>query len=385
MLLRLIATLCLVLAFLGCHPTDSNETANISLPTTVSPNALPLFKQQFPRLSDLLQNDTITQKVVSQYAYRVLQQNDTSDTSLEQLIDQRAIIIVLLHSKVLDPFFSKNDAYYNSESGTALETELNRMGIKTFAAEGIYIGLAPATLLEANFRKYASQPLYLYQQFITASGNSMGGEYPYSNLQAQRAMINIGEQLTHQYPQHQYTKKIQSEFNTALRVLTDVHTVQSSTSGVMYIVSDLLFQPYPTATSDEQYAAFIKEYPDSKYSSLIKNIYEHPSEIRLNDDEVPQPIYLVIIDSGSPSMEYADCQTLDPKRKDFLDKGIDIPHLFPIKKSNNDMECVLCYRFFADPNKAQKARETIKKRLNSREIQVRKAVFSTETQTWVLE
>ncbi|HNI45471.1 MAG TPA: hypothetical protein PK230_12295 [Chitinophagales bacterium] len=170
-----------------------------------------------------------------------------------------------------------------------------------------------------------------------------------------------------------------------MRVLTDVHTVQSSTSGVMYIVSDLLFQPYPTATSDEQYAAFIKEYPDSKYSSLIKNIYEHPSEIRLNDDEVPQPIYLVIIDSGSPSMEYADCQTLDPKRKDFLDKGIDIPHLFPIKKSNNDMECVLCYRFFADPNKAQKARETIKKRLNSREIQVRKAVFSTETQTWVLE
>lgn len=385
MLLRLIATLCLVLAFLGCHPTDSNDPTNISFPTTTPPNELPLFKQQFPRLSDLLQNDTTTQKVISQYAYRVLQQNDTSDTSLEQLLDQRAIVIVLLHSKVLDPFLSKNDTYYNSESGEALETELNRMGIKTFAAEGIYIGLAPSALLEANFRKYASQPLYLYQQFITASGNSMGGEYAYSNLQAQRAMINIGEQLIRQYPQHQYTQKIHSEFNAALRVLTDVHTVQSATSGLMYIVSDLLFQPYPTATSDEQYAAFIKEYPNSKYSALIKNIYEHPSEIQLSNDEIPEPIYLVIIDTDSPSTEYADCQILDHKRSDFLDKGIDIPHLFPIKKSNNDTECVLCYRFFANPNKAQKARETIKKRLNRLDIQVQKAVFNTETQTWLLE
>ena len=333
-----------------------------------------LFAEQLPILSQLLQGNAL-HNTIAVYANKVLRGKVSSQKDLETLLDSRSKMITLLHDKVLNPFFSKADTedFYNSERGASLEKELNRIGIQSVSAEGIYIGLAPSTMLEKEFKQLSDEPFKLYNEFLSQRGSSMGGEYPYSNLENQMQLVWIGEQLIGKYPNNPYTARIRSDFRFALGTLTDFHEVSTPAQGVYYIVSDLLTEPYPTMTSVEQLNNFVEKYP------------QNTSDIKLNEDAYPQPIYLVVAKwlAADSSDENADCENAEQLRNNYLDKAMPIPHLLRLNRQGQT-QCALCYRFYSSAQKATTALSILKK-IEPAAEGIFKATYNANTNTWTAE
>ena len=366
-----------------------SSTPNITTQTDtlqINSEDINLFTEQLPILSQLLQGNAL-HNTIAVYANKVLRGKVSSQKDLETLLDSRSKMITLLHDKVLNPFFSKADTedFYNSERGASLEKELNRIGIQSISAEGMYIGLAPSTMLEKEFKQLSDEPFKLYNDFLSQRGNSMGGEYPYSNLENQMKLVWIGEQLIGKYPNNPYTARIRSDFRFALGTLTDFHQVNTPAQGVYYIVSDLLTEPYPTMTSVDQLNNFVKQYPQSKYSHLTKNILENTSDIKLNEDGYPQPIYLVVAKwlAADSSDENADCENAEQLRNNYLDKAMPIPHLLRLNRQGQT-QCALCYRFYSSAQKATTALSILKK-IEPAAEGIYKATYNANTNTWTAE
>lgn len=364
---------------------NANTVAGID---TLQINAedLNVFSQQLPILDQQLQGNAL-RNMVAIYANKVLRGKVSSQKDLEDLLDSRSKVITLLHDKVLNPFFSRADTedFYNSEKGASFEKELNRIGIQTISAEGMYIGLAPVAMLDKEFKQLADEPFRLFNDFVSERGNSLGGEYPYSNLEHQIQLVWLGEQMTSKYPDNLYTAKIRSDFRFALNTLTDFHQVSTPAQGAFYIVSGLLTEPYPTMTDYEQLNNFVKQYPQSKYSRLTKSILRNTSDIKLSQDSYPQPIYLVVarwIDATITDNN-ADCESAEKLRNSYLDTGFDIPHLLRISRRTG-IQCAVCYRFYSSSEKATQALATLKKMLPDAEG-IFRATYNANTNTWTAE
>lgn len=390
-------SLLLVFFLSACRSSSSdnnNSEQNTSTTNTVvgidtlqiNTEDLNVFNQQLPILDQLLQGNAL-RNMVAIYANKVLRGKVSSQKDLETLLDSRSKVITLLHDKVLNPFFSRADTedFYNSEKGASFEKELNRIGIQTISAEGMYIGLAPVAMLDKEFKQLADEPFRLFNDFVSERGKSLGGEYPYSNLEHQIQLVWLGEQMTSKYPDNPYTAKIRSDFRSALNTLTDFHQVSTPAQGAFYIVSGLLTEPYPTMTDYEQLNNFAKRYPQSKYSRLTKSILRNTSDIKLNQDSYPQPIYLVVarwIDATTTD-DNADCESAEQLRNSYLDKGFDVPHLLRINRRTG-MQCAVCYRFYSSSEKATQALAALKKMLPDAEG-IFRATYNTNTNTWTAE
>ncbi|MGB0931965.1 MAG: hypothetical protein ACPGVB_14370, partial [Chitinophagales bacterium] len=292
---------------------------------------------------------------------------------LQLLFDMRdKDILTTLHKDVLDPIALDNGVFYHSMAGTKLDEELKELGMQAIYSEGMYWSLGPAEMLTQEMEKYASEVFHLYMDFQSARTDAIMGEYPYLNLDGEGKMVVIGEKMQSKYPDNPLTQKIEVDFNSALKLFTDVHVIKSDFDK-SYMTNGLATDFYPNATSIDALRKFTEDYPESKYSKMVETVMENMSEME-SKELGWKDLYLVVVkwediiektiveelEEEKDSMIVYTFPDAEKIRNDFLKKGIIVPHTLQVLKKG-EQKCAVTYRFYADKSKAEVALKEIKK------------------------
>lgn len=376
----------------GCAGNENATPISTTAPAAADSAQLALFAQQLPLLDSMMnaQQYPDLRKRLIRYANTVLREQVSSAADINRVFDERSYLLTLLHDKVFNPFFSKQDYLdlYNSEKGSQLEKELNRIGMSTSSAEGIYTGLQPSSMLDEAIQQYGSPDFQLYSQLIVQRGMTMSGEYPYGRTEPYIAIAWLGEQLHTQYPNSKYTQQIASDFRYALNTLLDVHQVGSPANGYICVAHDLKTEAYPCMISCDAPKQFANAHPNSRYAATARSIAANLSDIPMSDDnQQPLPVYAVIAQWAGKASDYETDTTLSADRaaeqllNGFLDKGIDLPHLLRVYYQG-ELQNALCYRFYGQPSKAQKALSVFQKTV-PQAAGIFKLLYNPTEGTWV--
>ncbi|MFK7905363.1 MAG: hypothetical protein AB8B69_09575 [Chitinophagales bacterium] len=369
------------------QPTNIPDGKNIGEP--ISPHYL---KDNFPVLDSISQTQEGLHQTLNSYAHKLQNASKLvkSDEDLETLFSMRdTSIIDALHKEVLDPIAIGDGVFYHSPAGAKLDKELKTLGMQAIYAEGMYLNLGPSEMLKDEMQKYASEVFMWYMDFQSAKTTSMMGEYPFLNLDGQGKMVAVGEQMRTKYPDHAFTQKIEADMRSALTPLTDVHVIKSEFDK-SYMVNGLATEFYPNATNIDALRKFASDFPDSQYSKISNKIVENMSEMEPAKGGW-KDLHLVVVsweavgeetftDHDGNKTTVNTCTQAQKARDEFLDKGIDIPHLIQLPRKKGEA-CALVYRFYADKNKANAALKEIKSKVSSVEGIVQ-LTFDPLERTW---
>jgi hypothetical protein len=256
-----------------------------------------------------------------------------------------------------EPFFDflSNEAsrwIFNHQSGDwdHYEHEFNFMGIRTVFAEGMLTGFAEGPVLAEIIQRVASEPYRLYIKLVETYARSYGHEYTYIDLRPEREAAYLGEQFLRSFPESKYVERVRKILGEALFPLTDWHIVlpidDRYKEHPSTIVGGLDTRAFPFGTDIGEPKKFLEEYPNSRFSGIIARIVNDPSEIFPGNN-----VYIAIVD------ECQDEKTARRKILDYLLQGMDIPHLITLSEKT----VAVAYRFFADPEKAKRALDKIKR------------------------
>ena len=306
------------------------------------------FKDQFPNLYELLKDDTNALEAVEAYARQVVTvegvNSEEAIMDLFKLRDEK--IMPLLESRIgnIDP--EKLD-----ENWEKLSDELYTLGMSMAAAEGMFTSLGQEPMMKEAIEQYGSDALRLYVRFEAAHTQSMSGEYPYTNMEPYRKMVEIGEKINEIAP-NPYVEKIKQRFQTALISLTDVHLVtdpEARQDAQMY-VGGASTEAYPNISEKETAKAFADESSESRYGKLMADILENTSEI----SNRPENIYVIVV-------EWAETFDIAQNRVfTHLSSGNDVPHYLKVRTGDGKDKYAISYRFFEDADKAEQALQKAK-------------------------
>ncbi|OWY21655.1 hypothetical protein C7N43_24055 [Sphingobacteriales bacterium UPWRP_1] len=385
--LCLYAAICLL--FGNCKPTSGSEVnaAGNSPAETVPPRHF--LQKNLPHAYKYVEHaPAVLQNLLANYAYRVLGADSliTSEKELENLFLQRENeVIPQLEEQVFDPLLNEDPDVLQNEESNYLFNELKEIGIKGIFAEGMYVALGEAPMLEAKLQALAAEPLRLKIEFEQAQTDAIGGEYPFLDLDGEIKSVVLGEQLLFQYPKTAYAKQVESSFRFCLQTLTDVHAL-SGKYDRGYLTHALSFEHYPYETDIAQIKQFAQKYPQSRYAGAISKIAENPSEMEL-DADAPLPVYLVVINRFKPETPAGNalqCANAEKEMYRYLDKGIDVCHTLLIYHKN-EPTCALTYRYYPTPEKAGKALQTWATTMPGVPAEIVKIAYNSNLETWEIQ
>lgn len=347
------------------------------------------LKKSYPKLASVVPESNPLYEKLNAYSYDVSNpaKSIKTEDNLKRLFFQREKdIIPMLHAEVFERLTMKDPDFFVGNSGRQLQAELQKIGMQCIYAEGMYVDLAAAEMLAPQLTQLGSEILRMYIDFIVSRGNAVGGEYPYSNLDGEMAMLNIGGQMLDKYSDHAYTKAILSDLNFTLSAMTDLHKVNGHDGNTTTISGDLLTEPYPNMIDLEVIKHFADKYPQSKYAGLLSRIAANPSEMTYSPQAGSyQDLYLVAIE-GQPTTQEEETISCDDAKvyqtTKYLDKGIDVPHVLQINKEDQDT-CLLVHRFYPDRARAEKALQGIRTQIpppNS--ISIIHIAYNEEADNW---
>jgi hypothetical protein len=346
---KFFLTICLMILCLTTtaraveQKAGKDASAQDSLPDTPSIS----LKEKLPELNKIFADKPEPAKMLARYAAFVLKPDIiTTESHLKAIFQLRNSVITEINEPVSEYMMQ---AEQNQTLTDKLIAELKSVGMQGVYAEGMFVALTAAPVLESKISKIASEPFKLYLQLMQHHADSMGGEYPYMNLTKKMKTLQIGELLRKKYPDSEYVTESYEPFAEALRTLTDVHKLAFK-DHAQYIIGALSTDFYPTGTEPENYKKFISEYPQSRFNDVVKKIVSDMSEIRMKQDGHFDRLYLVVTD------EPRDFETGQKMVFGYLMNGTDIPHLVQVKQG-----LFVVYRFYSDEAKARQALDTIKK------------------------
>ncbi|MBL7784799.1 MAG: hypothetical protein JNM36_02765 [Chitinophagales bacterium] len=328
-----------------------------------------LLSQKLPLLHHAISDTSQLSVLVECYLQSLHTAADSvkTETELLYLFEERSDLQQQLHIKLLDSLAANQHHFYFDQNGDALEKELRVLGLKPIIAERIYVGLAPVPMVQDLVKRLASPACRLYIDALNECGTSKGGYYyPYTDLNGRVKLLTIAEQLLQQYPHSPYTVAIEPFFRDALNVLTDIHAVAEFDTSTTIIAFGLNSEPYPTATDTFYHHRFVEEKRDSRYRTVVQSILNNLSTIQLNYYFQPRELYMIVTDwypyvqtDGIYTFTPSDtlmscCPTATQQRNQYIDAGIDIPHVALLHVGNTKQKiCALAYRFYADKAAAE--------------------------------
>ncbi|MEL6652378.1 MAG: hypothetical protein AAFQ87_16370, partial [Bacteroidota bacterium] len=261
----------------------------------------------------------------------------------------------------LQSLIENQDEEWIYQNNQRLETELNRLGLTMLSAEGMFIGLGNAPLLNELVESKGSDALKWYLRFVYASDESANGEYPFLNMKPYGDMIVAAEKLKELSP-NPYYEKVESEYKRALLSMTDIHRVgapNARTEEKQLLVGGVNTEMYPFATDAKSRRAFA-EGAQSQYSELLTKILSNVSEM----SEEPETLYIILT-------EWVDGEEMAKNRVfAHLESGEDIPHYLKIRRTNGSDAYAIVYRFFEDAEKAEAAISKIEQEIPTAELRM---------------
>ena len=309
------------------------------------------FKELFPSLYDLLQNNSEELAQVEAFAEQAVSRPSFSqEEDLLDLIEERDAQIIPL----LLPYFESMEPDVWDQSYDELEKELGMMGIQMTSAEGMFTGLGPRSLFTDNLKLKEKTPLIQYDAFTDAQTRSMNGEYPYSDLEPYIKMVLLGEKMEAEGTAKSYYQKIGQSFADALHVLTDVHLITNEGARVGGVHTEA----YPYMVSLESIKEALPRFEGSKFKIPLERIVEFPSEMTKR----PEHLHL-LVESWVDSEEAARNRV-----EEHLSSGKDIPHYLPVEKGDGSTQYAVVYRFFENADQAQQGLEKMQTQFDTGEM-----------------
>lgn len=319
-----------------------------------------LVRKALPFLSEKVK--TLDQGVYSdflKYAGSVLRPDwIKTEDDLTVLFEERDSLIQMISgSETLNKFLYEEAYRWQFEKRAGdwerYDRELEIIGIRTIFAEGMLVGFTKGPVLEGIVSRVASEPYRLFILLEETYARSYGNEYTYMDLEPEMEAIELAETLIAEYPESKYSDLAKQILSKALFPLTDWHVslptdltlVEKSDYHPVCIVGELHQRSFPWETYIEEPKKFLEAYPGSRFRNIVARIVEEPSEIG------DKSVFVVVVD------EFNDEELARKAILNYLLNGIDIPHLITL----NETSYIVAYRFFADPDKAKRALERIKK------------------------
>ena len=278
---------------------------------------------------------------------------NTEITSEQQLMS----ILTMRDSLIKDMIIIFEDYYYENEGDyetwELIDEELIAIGFWTVYAEGMFVYLDVAPILEDEIEEFASDDFKLYLDFKNKFSMSMGGEYPYSGLSLYFEAVKAGEKMFKEYPNSKYYDLIFDDYYYCLDAVTDIHVVNNS--GCFH--GDFNFSFWPFATNCEEWATLIKENPNSMFTPIFQSLSDNTSSINIDveNEGALSTIYVVATNKVD------DYEAAKFKIYDYLHQGLDIVHALTLN-NNGEIENYVAYRFYSEDykSKAEEAFEYIK-------------------------
>ena len=277
-----------------------------------------------------------------------------TDDDLRSLFKERDSLLKKFNeSEPLDRFLSDVAGIGPSRDWEKYDHEFGQIGIRTVFAEGMLAGFVEGPVLEETVSLVASEPYRLYIKLVETYARSYGSEYTYMDLGPEMEAIELAEKLIAEHPESKYIDPANQILSKALFPLTDWHIgvpddltlVKKNDYHPFCIVGELHQRLFPWQTYVEEPKKFLEAYPGSRFHDVVARIVEEPSEIGAKS------VFVVVVD------EFNDEESARKAILNYLLRGIDIPHLITL----NETSYIVAFRFFADPDKAKRALERIKK------------------------
>jgi len=281
---------------------------------------------------------------------------------IEHILKMRDSLVKLLNTdKEFENYMLETDAHWY------LNEKFNKIGISFVSAEGIYICLDRAPLLNDFIEKLADKPFKLKTKIENLFGSLQGGEYPFTDISNEMELIPLAGKMLTEYPGYKHNKETAKMLDRALLPLVDFHSVGDDES-YSYIVGNFSTDAYPGMTDINQHKRFIKEAKNSRFAPIIRSILNSPSNIGFGGDT----LYYVSVPSLKSASVFAD-EKLNEQLKNlpedisemddsfkYIWLGIDIPHNLIFSK-NEKYTRAIAYRFFDRKEPALKSLATIRK------------------------
>jgi hypothetical protein len=283
-------------------------------------------------------------------------------------------------------FLLQNDEKFNNfMRGTIwqkLENELKALGINIIQAEGLFYNIIKGPFLDNVIEKVADEPYILRNKIQNLFGETLSGEYPYGNIQEEMEIVFLSEKMVSKYPGHQYNKEIMGIYSGALKTLTDIHKYTSELvtmpgnkfAGYQdeYLIGNYDSEYYNAITDTFNHKEYIKKYPKSRFTKIIKNILSNISSITTGY----KILYIVQVPALTSDSVFANeklKQEFNNLPKEIVDQsncfkymwlGIDIPHELHLGNGNK----MTAYRFFDKKEPAEKSLKIIQKIIPSAKL-----------------
>ena len=296
------------------------------------------FEQQFPNLHTLLADNTGLYSEIAQYAEQVVTgQSIAKEEDILAVMSQRDENLI----PKLNPLFETIDEDVFYENIEAYEGELEQIGLSVATVEGMFGTLTGHEMLKDKVAEIGSDPLKLYLEFLQADANSIGGEYPYSNMEPYADMILIGEDLFSQFPDSKYAEMIKPRFDQSLCVFVGLYQVTDGKYPT-YRIGDPMNQDYYTLSEGETLNAFESGHADSKYHGVIKEKLASISNLS------PKPENLYLLHFGQAEDEEAAIA----QQVNLLNEGLAASHIVRVKMGDGKTHFLIVHSFFEDSNQA---------------------------------
>jgi len=315
------------------------------------------LEQQMPKLYALVKSDANMLAELEAYARQVV-----TGEGIETEGDLLAVLktrdeVIIPH---LLPFLENvaDEASFHDQMGDIAD-ELTRLGLYLQTAEGMFIGLGAASVLENKVEDLASAPLKWYLRFREARAAAQSGEYPYLNTEDYRQMVVAGEKLNALTP-NPYWEEVQEDFERALLTLTDIHYVgEGDNANSQIMVGEIHTEPYPYLTELGGQRTLANARTDaSKFQGVMNRILENTSRI----SEEPENVYLVVTN-------WADTETTARSRViAHLQAGEDVPHYLKVRRGDGKDYYAVAYRFYESADMAEAAMQVAEKRFPQAEL-----------------
>ncbi|MBN2892058.1 MAG: hypothetical protein JXL97_09340 [Bacteroidales bacterium] len=275
----------------------------------------------------------------------------TSGKQLEAIIRLRDSLLIDMEGVIEEYYWDEGEADW--DKWVEVEKELDTIGFWSIYAEGMYVGMDVASILQAEINKFASDDFKLYMDFRNAYAMSLGGEYPYMSLMPYYNVVTVGEKFYKDFQDSKYYDLIKDKYMWSLLTIVDIHYVNLMNDGGCFN-GGFNFSFWPFATSCDDWEYIVEEYPNSIFIPVIKNLINNMSEIDVdyeNDGNLAE-VYVVVTDKVTDYME------ANYKIFDYLHQGIDIVHPLAFKNDGVD-ESYVAYRFYSNKQKAQESLDYI--------------------------
>ncbi len=268
-----------------------------------------------------------------------------------QIISNDGIIAVYDYRDTLISQLDKNGVFerlfdrvgqgvFSWDSMWIVMLEFEKIGIHIVTAEGMYVGLERAPLLSYALENLATEDFKLSQQIKNAYGMTIGGEYPFLDLEWNDDVILAGEQLLSKFPASDYTSEVLGYFENALTPFVDLHKVISEDGSESFIVGGFEVESWPGLTDTAYHHQFLRSYPKSVFAPMISRIINNPSQMKADANL----IYIVKVPYLEKEITWFN----------YFLNGIDIAHKLYIDE-NMPENPTLAYRFYDDKQKALNA------------------------------